>query len=198
VSEARSRVVLFDLGGVLLPFDQDRRVAALVRELGCAESAARALVASGLGRRLDQGAEEAELTGALSDLAGRAVAAVTARQLWLSVFEAPNAPLWATAAALRRRVVTGALSDNPGFVREVFPRDDAFDHVFLSCELGHCKPTPEVFATVAERLGARATDILFVDDVEDNVAAARGAGWDALLYRSNEELAGALAERGLA
>jgi putative hydrolase of the HAD superfamily len=189
-------VVLFDLGGVLLPFDQDRRVAALVRDLGCTESAARALVASGLGRRLDQGADEAELAAALSDLAGRLVAIETARDLWLSVFEAPNAALWATAAALRRQVVTGALSDNPAFVREVFPRDDAFDHVFLSCELGHCKPAPDVFAAVAERLGCE--DILFVDDVEDNVAAARRAGWDAVLYRSNEQLAVALAERGLA
>ena len=196
--DTRSRVVLFDLGGVLLPFDQDRRVAALVRDLGCAEDGARALVASDLGRRLDQGADAAELTAAMSDLAGRPVAGGTARQLWLSVFEAPNAALWETAAALRRRVVTGALSDNPAFVRDVFPRDDAFDHVFLSCELGHCKPAPDVFALVAGRLERPAADILFVDDVEANVAAARRSGWDAVLYRSNEGLAAALAERGLA
>ena len=60
------------------------------------------------------------------------------------------------------------------------------DGEFASCSVGHRKPTPEYFAEVARRLSTLPERIVFFDDVEENVAAAREAGWAAHLYRDAE------------
>lgn len=194
---ASDRVLLFDLGGVLLPFDRERRVRALSAALAAEADAVRALVESGIAERLDLGlADEDELAVEMSRLGSRAVSAQQARRFWLSAFEAPNLDLWRTMARLRDRTPVGFLSDNPPFVRDVFPSRDAFDHEFLSAELGLMKPAPEVFSAVQALLAAPPERILLIDDIPANVAAARVAGWDAVVYSSNEELAADLADRG--
>lgn len=195
---APPKVVLFDLGGVLLPFDRERRVAAMIEALGITAEAARAIMACGIAERMDAGeADETQLAALMGEAAGRGVTAEEAKGLLLSVFEPPDAALWALAAELRTRVAVGALSDNPRCVMEVFPRADAFDHVFLSCELGLAKPAPGVFREVARRLGCAPEEILFVDDNSANVDAARAAGWDAVLFEGRPGLAADLAVRGL-
>ena len=190
-------VVVFDLGGVLLPFDRERRVRAVAERFAIAPEAVRALEAEMAGP-LDRGEiDERGLLAGLCALAGEAVAMDEALDLWLSVFEAPNAELWALAARLKRRVRVAGFSDNPAFVRRVVVDEGLFEPLFLSCELGAMKPAAEAFEAVRRELAVEAGEILFVDDSPANVAAAKAAGWDALLFRSNAELTAALAERGL-
>ena len=196
---ASDRVLLFDLGGVLLPFDQERRVRAMSAALAVEPDTVRSLVASGIAERLDLGlADDNELAVEMSRSGSQAITAQQARRLWLSVFERPNLDLWQMMATLRERVPVGFLSDNPLFVRDVFPIREAFDHEFLSAELGLMKPTREIFAAVQALLVTAPERILFIDDALPNVEAARVAGWDALVYSSNEQLAADLADRGLA
>lgn len=65
---------------------------------------------------------------------------------------------------------TRALEGNwPGFFDEVTGR-------FFSYELGCSKPEPEIYRLVLERLGARGEQCFFIDDMAENVAAARAAG----------------------
>jgi putative hydrolase of the HAD superfamily len=193
-----AQVVVFDLGGVLLPFDQALREQALGRALGLNADAARALVRSGIAEQLDLGlAGLAELAEAMSRAGGCAVSEAEACELWLSVFEAPNMPLWDAVARLRGRIRTAALSDNPHCVAGVFPRDDAFDAVFLSAELGRMKPARDVFAEVTGRLALAPHEIVFVDDSPRNIAAAAAFGWDAVAFASNAQLFTDLMARGL-
>ncbi|MBQ5910143.1 MAG: HAD family phosphatase [Bacteroidaceae bacterium] len=56
---------------------------------------------------------------------------------------------------------------------------DFFDHVFLSCELGVCKPDSPIFQAVCDGTGCPAEDILFFDDSEVNCEAARKFGMQA-------------------
>lgn len=56
---------------------------------------------------------------------------------------------------------------------------DAFSHVFLSYELGLHKPDRAIFEHVLDRLATPAADVVFIDDSERNVAAARELGIDA-------------------
>jgi FMN phosphatase YigB (HAD superfamily) len=195
---AAPAAVLFDLGGVLLPFDRERRVAHMSAALGIAPQAVRDFMAAELHVRLDRGeAGEAELAQALSDLAGRAVGLADARALLLSVFEAPNLELWALAAQLKRRFVVGGFSDNPGFVAEVFPPGASLEPMFWSCEIGAQKPTEAAFEAVEAGLGLAGEAILFIDDTPANVEAARRRGWQALVFTSNTALATELRSRGL-
>jgi FMN phosphatase YigB (HAD superfamily) len=198
MSPAAPAAILFDLGGVLLPFDRERRVAHMSAALGLAPEAVRDFMAAELHVRLDRGeAGETELAQALSDLAGREVDLVEARALLLSVFEAPNLELWDVAERLKTRFVVGGFSDNPGFVAEVFPPGARLDPMFWSYEIGAQKPTETAFAAVEAGLGLAGEAILFIDDAPANVEAARRRGWQALLFTANAALTAELQSRGL-
>jgi FMN phosphatase YigB (HAD superfamily) len=195
---AAPEVVLFDLGGVLLPFDRERRVRALSRALEVTQDEARTFMASELHGRLDLGqADEDELARELSVLAGRPVPREAALALILSVFEAPNVALWEHAASLKARARVGGFSDNPVFVREVFPDGYALEPMFWSAELGRTKADARAYAAVEARLAVNPESILLIDDSPANVALARDIGWDAIHFRANSQLIGELAERGL-
>jgi putative hydrolase of the HAD superfamily len=61
-------------------------------------------------------------------------------------------------------------------MREHLRYDELFDGHFFSCDLGAVKPDPAYFDRVVHALDLPAGAILFVDDLDDNVAAARSAG----------------------
>ena len=54
-----------------------------------------------------------------------------------------------------------------------------FDSCFLSHEMGHVKPDPEAFAYALANLDATPHDVYFFDDLQPNVDAARKAGMQA-------------------
>ena len=192
-----SPILVFDLGGVLLPFDPERRVIAMANALGLAHADVLRFLTSGVAEELDLGACELAASAArMAMLAGRPVTPALAKDLWLSVFETPNLALWDLVARLRVRTRTYALSDNPSFVSDVFPRQDAFDRVFWSAEFGMTKPASEIFAKISYETTTAPADITFIDDSAANVEAARACGWDALLFASNAQLLNDLARRG--
>ena len=195
---AAAEIILFDLGGVLLPFDLERRVRAMVQALGITAEAARAFMASDIHARLDVGqASEAEVAAALSEVAGRPLTTDETRVLILSVFEPPNMALWDLVATLREEIPVGGFSDNPAFVLELFPPGAVLNPMFWSSELGLRKAGPEAFAAVTRRLGIDPDAILFIDDSAANVARARAAGWDAIQFISNDQLMEELTARDL-
>ena len=191
-----SPILVFDLGGVLLPFDPERRVVAMTNALGLARADVQRFLTSGVAEELDRGSCDLAASAArMTALAGRPVTPASAKELWLSVFETPNLALWDLVARLRVRTRTYALSDNPSFVSDVFPRQDAFDRVFWSAELGMTKPAPEIFAKISDETTTAPADITFIDDCAENVEAARACGWDAVLFASNAQLLNDLARR---
>lgn len=194
----RPAAVLFDLGGVLLPFDRERRVAAIVERLDVGAEAVREIFAGDLPRRMDLGeADERDFAAAFSALAGRPIRPDEARDLLLSVFEPPNLALWALARALGGKARIAGFSDNPAFVRQMLADPDVLDPLILSSEIGAAKPSPAAFAAVEARLGLAGEALLFIDDGLANVEAARRRGWDAIRFVSNDQVAEALAARGL-
>lgn len=199
MTAAAIRAVLFDLGGVLLPFDLQRRIDRLVRRFGCAADAASDFMTSDACRGLDSGATtEHDLASDLSRRFGEPVGPAEAIELLLSTFEPPNHDLWALARGLKGRAMVGGFSDNPAWVRRMFPHDDVLDPMIFSADIRACKPTPEAFAAAEARLGVPPASILFVDDTARNVQAARARGWDAVCFTGNAALVAELAQRGLA
>ena len=65
---------------------------------------------------------------------------------------------------------------------------DGFTHVAYSYELGVIKPEPEIYAHVLAALSIGPEDVLFVDDREVNVLAARALGWHAIVFRGRKSL----------
>ena len=60
---------------------------------------------------------------------------------------------------------------------------DIFDKEFYSCHIGHKKPDPTYFMAILEELGLAPCEVLFIDDVEANVAAARQLGIAASVFQ---------------
>ena len=73
--------------------------------------------------------------------------------------------------------------------------DGEVDAVFNSARLGVAKPDQEIFRRVLAELGH--STAVFCDDTEENVAAAREAGLDAVHVPDTAALRTALAVRGL-
>jgi putative hydrolase of the HAD superfamily len=75
--------------------------------------------------------------------------------------------------------------------RAKLPIDDVFELVVDSAFVGMRKPEPAIYALTLERLGLPGGACAFVDDLEVNVAAARKAGMQGIVFR---DTASAVAE----
>ena len=69
------------------------------------------------------------------------------------------------------------------------------DGVF-SARLQLCKPEPEIFAQAAQRFCVEPARTVFIDDMAENVAAARAAGWQAIRFVDPAQCADALRAAG--
>lgn len=67
----------------------------------------------------------------------------------------------------------------------------------LSYQLGALKPDPRIFAAAEGLAKVPPASIFFTDDRPENVAAARAAGWDAVVYESVSSLNEELRQRGV-
>jgi len=72
-----------------------------------------------------------------------------------------------------------------------------FDGHFISGLEGVVKPDPEYFKLALDRFGLRPHEVVFVDDREQNVSAARALGIPAVLFCGPEALRAELVALGL-
>ena len=72
---------------------------------------------------------------------------------------------------------------------------DCFETLVLSFQVHCLKPELEIYVVAAEQAQRQAQDLLLVDDLEENVTAARKAGWDAIQFVGIEDLSKQLKER---
>jgi len=78
-----------------------------------------------------------------------------------------------------------------------FDLQDAFDHHFASHLTGKIKPDREAFQNVLDTLGCGADSVFFLDDSTLNVKAARDVGMHAVQVRGPAEAKQALVEAGI-
>ncbi len=114
--------------------------------------------------------------------------------VWREYLGSANTELIEYVRRLRPRYRTGILSNSFVGAREreqaAYGFADLVDEIVYSHECGLSKPDPAIYALTCERLGAAAGQVLFVDDLEPNVAAARQAGLHAILYAGNAQVIG--------
>lgn len=106
----------------------------------------------------------------------------------------PNQPMIAWAGRLQRAGVRTAVLSNIGdaMAAGVTARLEwlkGFERCIWSCALKLAKPDPEIFRRTIELLRVMPEHILFIDDKEENIAAARGAGMQALQYSAQANFA---------
>jgi putative hydrolase of the HAD superfamily len=63
-----------------------------------------------------------------------------------------------------------------------------FDKLFLSYEVGFAKPEEEIYQLVIHSIDLNPSEVLYIDDIEEYVNAAKNLGWNAVQFKSNEKL----------
>jgi putative hydrolase of the HAD superfamily len=90
------------------------------------------------------------------------------------------------AANLRPAYRTAILSNSAdGARREEQARygfEQLVDEIVYSHEVGLAKPDSRIYDLTCRRLGVQPEEVAFLDDVPENVEAARAVGWHALLH----------------
>ena len=191
-------LVLFDLGGVVCRFVPEVRLRLLASACGRTPAEVHErLWGSGFSRRCDRGEfRGAEMHERGCALLGWAAGYDEFRRAWASAFE-PDPDVLALVDAVRRHHATGLLTDNPFVIldslrhelREVGQR---FDFLGFSCGLGSVKPASAVFRAALARARRRPHEVLFIDDVRENVEAAAELGCAAICFTSARDLEAAL------
>ncbi len=82
-------------------------------------------------------------------------------------------------------------------IRHNFPFFSNFDGYVLSYEQGAMKPDAKIYEVVENMAGRKADEILYLDDRPENVATGAERGWQIILQESPEKSRLAIHELGL-
>jgi len=197
--------IYFDLGNVIFFFDRDRSFTQMAAVSGADVATVRDVVMDGgLQKAIERGdldwpgfhAEFSRRTGTRPEPA--ALARAASDMFWLN-----TALLPIIAGCRRAGVPMGILSNTcdphwdflVGSGYAILPA--AFREIVLSHEEHSAKPERAIYDVATARAGVPPERIFFCDDLPDNVAAARQAGWDAEVFVTAVGLADALERRGV-
>ncbi len=197
------KAVAFDLGKVLLEFDYGiagRKIAA--RATMAAAELGQFLVHVPLIVRYETGLITSEqffeevraASGFLGDMEEFAAS-------FAEIFT-PIEPMVQLQAELRRRGLPTYIFSNTNelairFIRRNFPFFANFDGYILSYEHGAMKPEAKLYEVVEARSGCRGSEILYLDDRPENIAAGVARGWQAILQESAEKTRTAIEKLGI-
>jgi epoxide hydrolase-like predicted phosphatase len=101
-----------------------------------------------------------------------------------------NKPLAKFLQTLRSRYKTAILSNagdkTRGTMEKVFGLHALVDEIIISAEEGVAKPNHELYKIALIRLNSKAENCIFVDDLIENVNAAKAIGMNAILHVEND------------
>jgi len=197
------KVVLFDLGKVLVDFDYAiavRRIAARGRvtaeELAQFITSAPLLYDYELGRLTSEQFYEQvrAVTGFGGDFDEFSLA-------FGDIF-VPIPPMVELQAALRRRGIPTFILSNTNdlavrHIRRSYPFFAGFQGYILSYEHGAMKPDARIYEIAEKLCGYQRADILYIDDRPENIAAAVARRWQAILQESPRQTIAAIRQAGL-
>jgi putative hydrolase of the HAD superfamily len=106
----------------------------------------------------------------------------------------PDEALAACVQRLRGRGLrVAALTNSTSTEAELLARPELarlFDVAVSSADAGLRKPDQALYRHAEDRLAASGADLVFVDDVEANVAAAQALGWRGVWFRTTDQAIG--------
>ncbi|MBO9361724.1 MAG: HAD family phosphatase [Thermoflexus sp.] len=194
------RAVIVDFGGVLVRTEDLSHRERLARELGMSREELEALIfASDLSLRAQRGEIlEPAFWRALGERLG-ITDPEALRQLRGRFFagERLNEPLVEALRRWKDRIPLGLISNAWSGLRELLRQLgllELFDVVVISAEVGLLKPDPRIYWRALEGLGLPPEATAFLDDLPENVRAARALGMHGILFRDPEDALARLQE----
>ena len=187
------RAIVFDIGGVLEYTEPMTFDARWEKELGLEEAAL-------LNRMLKEwhggsigtvSLEEVERK--LAEISGMSESQLHdyMEEMWASYLGTLNNELYDYFKSLRPKYQTAILSNSFVGAREreqdAYQMSESCDFILYSHEVGLQKPNPAFYGLMIERLGVLPQEVIFVDDREVLIQAAKDLGWHGVVFRDNAQ-----------
>ena len=154
--------IVFDFGGVIVDIDRDKAVQAFIK-LGLADADTRLdkYHQTGIFQELEEGKLSAdEFRKQLGDLCGRPLTMEETKQAWLGFFNEVNLNKLDYILELRKSYHVYC------------------DKLYLSYQVGHTKPAPEIFDYMVNDCNIIPSETLFVDDGASNIQIGKELGFE--------------------
>lgn len=195
---------LFDLGNTVIKLGYERVLAGICRDASISRDELVDLLEDAGGYRdMERGAvtfwefyefltERADYRGSIRDL----------HTIWSDFFDGPVAGIEEVLDRVREKYRVAFLSNSNEIHSEVIPRVFAAlfrsdDRFIFSHRFRVAKPDPEIFRRALEVIGALPQHAVFIDDLAENVIAARGVGMKAYQFHDSRTLLRELERDGL-
>jgi epoxide hydrolase-like predicted phosphatase len=85
-------------------------------------------------------------------------------------------------------LLSNAWDDLRQVITEKWHFEDVFDAMIISAEVRLTKPDPRIFQLALERLGVKADQAIFVDDMQRNVEGAKAVGLQAIQFKTSQQM----------
>jgi HAD superfamily hydrolase (TIGR01509 family) len=197
------RVVVFDLGKVLVDFDYGiaaRKIAD--RGTVTASEVQRFIDHSPLLFRYETGLMTKEqFFKEISGATGYRGTMAEFGRIFGDIFE-PIAPMLELHSTLRQKGIPTYIFSNTnelaiGHIRQSFPFFKNFDGYILSYQHGAMKPDARLYEVVERETKCRESEIIYLDDRAENVAAGAARGWRVILQETPEKTRATMRRIGL-
>jgi epoxide hydrolase-like predicted phosphatase len=197
------KVVVFDLGKVLLDFDYKIAAHKIAARSRAGIDEARLFIdQSPLLHRYETGLittqEFFEEVGRLTGFNGTALEFA---ECFGDIFTAIPSMVELHGTLRQQNIPTYIFSNTNDLaishVRQRFPFFRQFDGYIFSFEHRAMKPDAKLYEVVECRTGSRGPEILYLDDRSENIEAAQKRGWNSILHETPEKSCAALRKLGL-
>jgi putative hydrolase of the HAD superfamily len=197
------RVVVFDLGKVLVDFDYSIAARRIAAKSSLGAPAVQTLIeTSPLLIRFETGRiNSREFFNEVREGAGFGGTIEEFTEFFADIFT-PIEPMVRLHSALRdKRKPTFIFSNTNTLavehIRSRFGFFRQFDGYVFSYEEGAMKPEAAIYESVERRTGHRGSEILYIDDRSENVAAGAERGWRVILQETPERTENQVRSLGL-
>ena len=195
---------IFDLGNTIIRLAYERVIENICRESNVnRDELLEIFERPGGYRDMERGAVSfVDFHAFLSDRAGYRGSARDFQTLWSNFFDGAMPGIEELLERVRRKYRLAFLSNSNEVHADVIPKQFAAlfgkdDRFIFSHRFKVAKPDPEIFHRAAELLGTQPQNAVFVDDLLENVLAARSVGMRAFQYTDTPALTKQLEEEEL-
>ncbi|MCL2131626.1 MAG: HAD family phosphatase [Lentimicrobiaceae bacterium] len=191
--------IIFDFGGVLIDLNMSACLAAFER-LGCGtiNQYLDHYKQKGLFLEFEEGKiSTSDFFKELQKIVGKNVSVKELEDAFLSFLDGIPSYKLDLIAELRKKYQILLLSNINAFVYDYCKRtyfekkgekiNDYFDKIYLSCEIGICKPDRRIFDYMVADARLIPEDCLFIDDGEKNIETAKTLGFETYLAKPHED-----------
>ena len=185
-------IILFDIGNVLVRIDYP----AFLRTLGFDHEMTKSELFHLLedeARAFEMGKSSAmEFLGVINKELGKSYTFDQFRKAWTAILPSavPGSQELLEQLAGRYRLMMLSNTNELHFQHtvEMLPALQRFEKFFLSYQIGVLKPDRAIYEYVLTHVDVPAEQILFIDDLEQNVAGAESVGIKGIVFRGIEPL----------